>query len=70
MSKEECHARSAKKAADLQLTSEARERPRVALEEWWQALPEEDRRQTLRMLSRIVAQQLVGSQARPEVRGL
>lgn len=43
-------------------------RPRVALEQLWMVLPEAERRQALRVLSRIVAQQLSGSQDRREVR--
>lgn len=46
----------------------AEQRPRVALEQLWQSLPEGDRRQTLRTLSRIVAQQIFEPQDRQEVR--
>lgn len=69
MTKEESHARSEKNAsAAPQLTLEAETRPRLALEQLWQSLPEPDRRQALRTLSRIVAQQIFKAQYRQEVR--
>jgi hypothetical protein len=46
----------------------AEQRPRVALEQLWQTLPESDRQHTLQTLSRIVAQQVFGSPDRKEVR--
>jgi hypothetical protein len=46
----------------------ADQRPRVALEELWPSLPQSDRQQALRTLSRIVAQQIARPPVRPEVR--
>lgn len=68
MYKEETHARIAKGASASKLMLRAEQRPRVALEQLWQTLPESDRQHTLQMLSRIVAQQVFGSTDRKEVR--
>lgn len=66
--KEVTHARIAKGASDATLTLRAEQRPRIALEQLWQTLPEPDRRHALETLSRIVAQQVFDSKDRKEVR--
>jgi hypothetical protein len=68
LAKEECYARSAKKAGTTpRVMLAADQRPRVALEELWASLPRPDRQQALRTLSRIVAQ-IARPPVRPEVR--
>ena len=44
------------------------DRPRVALEQLWERLGEQDRREALQTLSRIVARQIQEPHGRKEVR--
>ena len=62
------HARIAKRGAQGTLTLVSEDLPRVALEQLWERLGEQDRREALQTLSRIVARQIQEPYGRKEVR--
>ena len=66
--KEGNHARIAKRGVPGTLTLVSEDRPRVALEQLWERLGEQDRREALQTLSRIVARQIQEPHGRKEVR--
>ena len=66
--KEGNHAWIAKRGAQGALTLVAEHRPRVALEQVWEKLGEQQRREALQTLSRIVARQIQEPHSRKEVR--